>query len=152
ALLVRRGLTDLQRAVAPKNDIVQNAKSKPDKREKALLAIREALANFVKGEVFKAMRPADRWEITKFERELADPAGANLSAEGLAKCLESLGSVNRREVLVIHDEHQLNELREALAAARPLVELNTHVAADMVLKALAIADSLYGRSPGNDDL
>jgi hypothetical protein len=154
ALLVRRGLTDLQRAVAPKNDILQNASSKPEKKEKALESIRAALTGFVKGEVFRAMRPADRWELTKFDRQLGEQTGgaANLTSEGLAKYLESLGSVNRREVLVLHDEHQMSELRESLAAARPLVELNTQVAADMVKKALAIVDTLYGRSAANDDL
>jgi hypothetical protein len=151
ALLVRRGLTDLTRAIGPQNETLQSQKSKPEKKEKALAAIRAALSDFVKGEVFRAMRPADRWELTKFERALGEP-NAGLTAEGLSKYLESLGSVNRREVLVTHDERTMDELREALAAARPLVELNTHVAADMVKRALVLADALYGRSAGNDDL
>lgn len=156
ALLVRRGLTDLTRAVSPKNDIVQSQSASPERKAAALADIREAVSSFVSGDVFRAMRPADRWELTKFNRELAAGgdrvSGAGLVAEGLSKYLESLGSVNRREVLVTHDQRQMGELRETLAAARPLVELNTRVAADMVKKALAIADSLYGRSANNDDL
>ncbi|MGZ3417019.1 MAG: hypothetical protein ACXWUG_24690 [Polyangiales bacterium] len=151
ALLVRRGLTDLTRAIAPQNELLQSPKSKPEKKEKALAAVRAALSTFVKGEVFRAMRPADRWELTQFDRSLGEP-NAGLASEGLSKYLESLGSVNRREVLVTHDERTMEEIREALAAARPLVELNTQVAADMVKKALSLADTLYGRSAANDDL
>lgn len=153
ALLVRRGLTDLGRAVGPKNDVVQSASSSPEKKAKALDGVRAALGSFVGSDVFRAMRPADRWEITKFHRELsAGGPGAGLVSEGLAKYLESLGSVNRREVLVLHDERALDDLRETLAAARPLLEYNTRVAGEMVRKALALADSLYGRSPSNDEL
>ncbi len=153
ALLVRRGLTDLTRAIGPRNDVLQSASSAPDRKARALDAIRAALGAFVGGEVFRAMRPADRWELTKFHRTLQEGgAGAALTAEGLAKYLESLGSVNRREVLVLHDDRALNDLREALAAARPLLEYNTRVAAEMGRKALALADSLYGRSPSNDEL
>jgi hypothetical protein len=100
------------------------------------------------------MRPADRWELTKFERDLREQNGpaANLTSEGLAKYLESLGSINRREVLVTHDQRAMEELRESLSAARPLLEINTRVAADLVQRALNAALSLYGRNPGNDDL
>ena len=109
---------------------------------------------FIKGEVFRAMRPADRWELTKFERELREQSGgvAYLSSEGLAKYLESLGSINRREVLVTHDQRALEELRESLSAARPLLEINTRVAADLVQRGLAAAISLYGRNSANDEL
>jgi len=154
ALLVRRGLTDLTRAISPNNEILQSDKAPADRKEKALQKVRDAMTAFVKGEVFRAMRPADRWELTKFERELREQSGpvAYLSCEGLAKYLESLGSINRREVLVSHDQRALEELRESLAAARPLLEINTHVAAELVQRALVAATSLYGRNPANDDL
>lgn len=154
ALLVRRGLTDLTRAIGPHNDTLQGAKSSPEKKQQALLAMREALTKFVQGEVFRAMRPADRWEITKFEEQLREQSGggAYLTSEGLAKYLESLGSINRREVLVTHDQRAMEELRESLSAARPLLEINTRVAADLVKRALAAAISLYGRNAGNDEL
>lgn len=154
ALLVRRGLTDLTRAVTPNNDVVQKADAPLEKRQRAYARISEAMTAFVKSDVFRAMRPADRWELTKFERELRTGTGpaAALTAEGLAKYLESLGSINRREVLVLHDERAIEELRESLSAARPLLEINAQVAADLVKKAYAAAISLYGRNPMNDDL
>lgn len=154
ALLVRRGLTDLVRVIGPRNDTLQSQSASPSKREKAQQAIREAMTTFVQGEVFRAMRPADRWELTKFERALREQTGpaAQLTAEGLAKYLESLGSINRREVLIQHDQRAMEELREGLSAARPLLEINTQVAADLVRKALAAALSLYGRNHANDEL
>lgn len=152
ALLVRRGLTDLNRAVSPRNDALQSDRSSPEKKAQALAALREAMTAFVKGEVFRAMRPADRWELTKFERSLREEKSVSLISEGLAKYLESLGSINRREVLIQHDEKQMEELRESLSAARPLLEINTRVAADLVRRALAASLSMYGRNPSNDDL
>ncbi len=154
ALLVRRGLTDLTRAVSPNNDKLQNGSVAQPEKDRALQRIRDAMNVFVKGEVFRAMRPADRWELTKFERDLREQSGgaAYLTSEGLAKYLESLGSINRREVLVTHDQRAMEELRESLSAARPLLEINTRVAADLVHRALAAAMSLYGRNPANDDL
>ncbi len=154
ALLVRRGLTELVRIVGPRNDTLQSQSSSPNKKERALQAIREAMTSFVQGEVFRAMRPADRWELTKFERALREQTGAaaQLTAEGLAKYLESLGSINRREVLIQHDQRAVEDLRESLSAARPLLEINTQVAADLVRKALAAALSLYGRNHANDEL
>ncbi len=154
ALLVRRGLTDLTRAVQPLNEQLQSDKSSTRRKEAALAGIREAVSAFVNGDVFKSMRPADRWELTKFNREQSTFTGAalNFSAEGLAKYLESLGSVSRREVLITHDQRALEELRETLAAARPLSEINMRVAAGMVKKALVLADALYGRAAHNDEL
>ena len=49
-------------------------------------------------------------------------------------------------------ELAMEELRESLSAARPLLEINTRVAADLVKRALTAALSLYGRSPGTDEL
>ncbi len=154
ALLVRGGLTDLTRTVAPLNEVVQRADAALPKRQAAYAEIARTLGEFIRGEVFRAMRPADRWELDKFERELRAGTGpaAALTAEGLAKYLESLGSINRREVLVAHDARALEELREALSAARTLLEINTRVAAELVGKAYAAAVSLYGRNPVNDDL
>lgn len=154
ALLVRRGLTDLTRKVSPSNAVVQNGDRPLEARQAAYVVVRDAMTAFVKSDVFRAMRPADRWELTKFERELRAGGGpeAALTAEGLSKYLESLGSINRREVLVLHDERALEELRESLSAARPLLEINTQIARDLVKKAYAAAISLYGRNPANDDL
>lgn len=154
ALLVRRGLTDLTRAVSPRNDVLQSTKPSQGKKEWVLDELREIMRNFIQGEVFRAMRPADRWELTKFERQLREQtaAVAHLTSEGFAKYLESLGSINRREVLVTHDQRATEELREALAAARPILEINTQVAAELVRKALNAAISMYGRNSGNDEL
>jgi hypothetical protein len=154
ALLVRRSLADLAAKVEPKNAIVQREAAKPDERDRALGEVREALSQFIQSPGFKAMRPGDRWELTKFDRAFAEvPASeARMTSEGFAKYLDSLGSINRREVLVTHDQRTMHELRETLSAARPLLEYNTGVARDMVLQALATSEQLYGRSRSSDEL
>jgi hypothetical protein len=153
ALLVRRGLADLTRVVEPQNAIVQGS-GPAQAQEEAIAQIRGALEGFIGGLVFRGMRPSDRWEITKFTRALASEplAKAKTSCEGLAKYLDSLGSINRREVLVVHDQRAFEELREKLASARTIITVNTVVAADMVHQAMALAERLYGRSRTNDEL
>ena len=76
ALLVRRGLTDLMRAVSPRNDTPAERRGvRRAEDARALDRVRTAMTAFVKGEVFRAMRPADRWELTKFERSLREQSG-----------------------------------------------------------------------------
>ena len=47
----------------------------------------------------RAMRAADRWQLVQFEQELREQplAAARMTSEGLAKYLDSLGSINQRE-------------------------------------------------------
>ena len=151
ALLVRRGLTDLLRAVERDNARVQN---QSEATEHAYDRVRTTLRAFVTAPVFRAMRPADRWELTKFERMLGEQSAAQgrMTCEGLAKYLDSLGAVNRREVLQTHDERALRDLRELLSNARALIAMNFGLAADMVRQAIALAERLYGRSVVNDEL
>lgn len=154
ALLVRRSLTILTREVEPQNAIVQRDSESDEAREQALSFVREFLTRFIASPGFRAMRPGDRWELTKFDRALASVPSheARLVSEGFAKYLDSLGSINRREVLVTHDQRTIHDLRETLAAARPLLALNSGVAREMVKQALASAEQLYGRTRSSDEL
>jgi hypothetical protein len=154
ALLVRRSLADLAATVEPQNAIVQRDTAKPTERDQALAKVRTALAQFIQSPGFKAMRPGDRWELTKFDRAFGEspPSELRMTSEGFAKYLDSLGSINRREVLVTHDQRTMHDVRETLSAARPLLEYNTGVARDMVKQALAAAEQLYGRSRSSDEL
>ncbi|MGE3455636.1 MAG: hypothetical protein AB7O24_11030, partial [Kofleriaceae bacterium] len=97
ALLVRRGLAELTAALEPHNAILQQGKT-PD--PDALEAIRAAVHTFVSSIVCRAMRAADRWQMVEFDRELTEqsPTEARMTCEGLVKYLESLNSVNQREV------------------------------------------------------
>lgn len=154
ALLVRRGIADLSRDIQRNNETVQSRDTMGSNAAAAYDRIRQTLEAFLAGPVFRAMRPADRWELTKFHRTLGQQSVADgkLTGEGLAKYLESLGAVNRREVLQSHDERLIGDLRELLSNARGLITVNLGMAADMVRQAMALAERLYGRSPGNDDL
>jgi hypothetical protein len=100
------------------------------------------------------MRPADRWQMVEFERELASQpmSVARLTTEGLVKYLDSLGSINQREVLVLHDRRTLETMRETIANARQLVDISPRSAAEMLDRAYQSAQRLRGRSPGTDQL
>lgn len=152
ALLVRRGLAELAAKLTPYNDTLQS-----DERYEhiaALTKIRETMRGFVASPVCRAMRAADRWQMVEFDRELAEQpmAVARQTSEGLAKYIESLASINQREVLVVHDRRTLEEMREALASARQLLDLSPPAAHAEIDRAYRSAQRLRGRHPATDKL
>lgn len=152
ALLVRRGVAELAATLAPHNDKLQGTNA--GAYEPALETVRQTLKQYVGSVVCRAMRPADRWQMVEFERELADQptSVARLTTEGLVKYLDSLGSINQREVLVMHDRRTLDTMRDAVANARQLIDLSPRAAAEMMDRAYQAAQRLKGRSPITDDL
>jgi hypothetical protein len=152
ALLVRRGLAELASTLAPYNDKLQS--ENPMSYVAALETIRETLKTFVGSVVCRAMRPADRWQMVEFERELASQtlSLARMTSEGLVKYLDSLASINQREVLLVHDQRALEQMRESLANARQLVDISPRTAAEMMDRAYQAAQRLRGRHPATDQL
>ena len=150
ALLVRSGLAALGAKLAPDNDTLQTGPASA--QPAALAAIKQTLHAFVGSDVGRAMRAADRWELVQFDRALEEqsPVAARLTAEGLVKYLESLGAVNQREVLVLHDQRLLGELREALSTARELVDISPRTVHDELHKARQAVGALRGRNPATD--
>jgi hypothetical protein len=152
ALLVRRGLADLATRLAPHNEVLQGAETSEHQRE--LQAIRTVMRQFVSSVVCRAMRAADRWQMVEFERELAEQplSAARMTSEGLVKYIDSLSSVNQREVLVLHDQRTIEEMRDALASARQLVDLSAKTAREEMARAYQAALRLRGRHPATDAL
>ena len=152
ALLVRRGIAELAERLGPLNEAIQG--SDEGAQADALHEVREAMRLFVGSAVCRAMRPADRWQVVQFEQQLArDPLPrARQTCEGLAKYLESLSSVNQREVLILHDQRKIEAIRALLADARQLLDLSPKTAFEMLTKAEETAHALRGRSPALDRL
>ncbi|MDX2093536.1 MAG: hypothetical protein SFX73_37170 [Kofleriaceae bacterium] len=152
ALLVRRGLAELAATLGPHNDVLQS--NQTERHPEALQLIRDALRGFVTSVVCRAMRAADRWQMVEFDLELSTqpPSVARLTCEGLVKYLESLGSINQREVLVLHDQRTLEQMREALANARQLLDISPRTAIEMLDRAYQAAQRLRGRHPHTDAL
>lgn len=152
ALLVRRGLADLASKLGPHNEVLQSDQTSEHQRE--LQAVRSVMRQFVSSVVCRAMRAADRWQMVEFERELAEQplSAARMTAEGLVKYVESLSSVNLREVLVLHDQRTIQEMRDALASARQLVDLSPKTAREEMERAYQAALRLRGRHPTTDTL
>ena len=152
ALLVRRGLAELASTLTPYNDKLQG--DNPMSYVAALETIRETLKTFVGSVVCRAMRPADRWQMVEFERDLAGQtlSLARMTTEGLVKYLDSLASINQREVLLVHDQRALEQMRESLANARQLVDISPRTAAEMMDRAYQAAQRLRGRHPSTDQL
>jgi hypothetical protein len=152
ALLVRRGVAELASNLGPYNERLQA--SDASAYEPALAAVRATVHSYVGSVVCRAMRPADRWQMVEFERQLADEptSAARMTTEGLVKYLDSLGSINQREVLVMHDRRTLETMRDAVSNARQLVDLSPRAAIEMMDRAYQAAQRLKGRSPVTDQL
>lgn len=152
ALLVRRGLADLASKLTPENNLLQG--EDPSEYEFALAQIRIQMRQFVGSVVCRAMRAADRWQMTEFEREISEQPlkVARLTSEGLVKYVDSLSSVNQREVLVVHDRRTLAEMHEAISSARQLLDLSPRAARDEMDRACQAAQRLRGRHPHTDEL
>lgn len=152
ALLVRRGLADLASKLTPQNALLQG--EDPSEYEFALAQIRIQMRHFVGSVVCRAMRAADRWQIVEFERQLTEQPlkVARLTSEGLVKYVDSLSSVNQREVLVVHDTRTLAEMQEALSSARELLDISPRAARDEMDRAYQAAQRLRGRHPVTDEL
>ena len=153
ALLVRRGLAQLATTLTPNNDVLQNPEE-AERHDQVLGTIREVMLHFVGSVVCRAMRAADRYQMVEFQQQIAEQplSVARLTSEGLVKYLESLRSINQREVLQIHDERALEQMRDALANARQLIDISPRVAQEMLDKAHAEAQRLRGRNPATDQL
>ncbi len=153
ALLVRRGLADIATKLTAQNDALQNPE-KTDEHEAALASIRQQMRGFVASVVCRAMRAADRWQMVEFERELSEqpPGLAKMTSEGLVKYIDSLASINQREVLVLHDQRTLEEMRDSLSTARQLLDLSAATAREMMDRAYQAAQRLRGRHPATDAL
>ena len=151
ALLVRRGIAELTATLGASNVVLQS--SDAGGYPMALGLVRASLRAFIAGPVGKAMRPADRWQMVEFDRALATPVMtvARQTTEGLVKYLESLGSINQREVLQVHDRRALDDMREALSSARQLMDLSPRTSKDLVSQALDTASRLRGRAPATDE-
>jgi hypothetical protein len=152
ALLVRRGLAQLATTLGPNNDVLQSGEIQ--RHDQILATIRDVMLHFVGSVVCRAMRAADRWQMVEFQQQLAsDPKiAARMTSEGLVKYLESLRSINQREVLVIHDSRALEHMRDALANARQLLDISPKVAQEMLDRAHSEAQRLRGRNPATDQV
>jgi hypothetical protein len=154
ALLVRRGIADLRRSVNPRNFVIQDKDSSTEDKQYHLERLVEILSHFINGEVFGAMRPADRFTLLKFRDDLSgQPVKAvRLDCEGLDKYLDSLAIVNQRDVLIQHDREVMKDISELLEAAKPLLAISPKGAVDLVKQAFKMAKALFGRREPLDAL
>jgi hypothetical protein len=152
ALLVRRGLADIATKLTDHNNVLQGEKT--EEHAAALAAIKQWMKSFVSSVVCRAMRAADRWQMVEFERELSEQplSVARLTSEGLVKYIDSLASINQREVLVLHDQRTLEEMRESVSNARQLLDLSPATSREMMDRAYQAAQRLRGRHPATDQL
>lgn len=155
ALVVRRALAEFSRLVEAQNALLQDSTAEKALQTLAAQRLRSGVSDFLRSDAFVAMRPADRWELMKFHRGLADASmtlALRQTAEGLSKYLESLSSINRREVLQRHDQDLLHDITELMASARPLLHLSPDAAKAQVEQALPLANRLWGRNRDMDAL
>jgi hypothetical protein len=124
----------------------------PDERLAAVLA--EALRDvhaFTRTRALLALRTADKRIFLETREKLQAlslenplrPREVKLTAENLARFLDSLSMVSRRENLRLHDRQHLAEASAAVEIARQTTEASS-VRSGLV-RAVAAASALYGR-------
>lgn len=146
ALLVRQGLAELRRSINRSNAIIQDAGVPVVTRETAFDVLREALVDFIGGDVFPLMRPADRAQVREFAADLdgVTVAAAATTCEGLDKYLDSLAVVNRRNVLIKHDTDLMRDIAENLEGAIELATISPSGAREIIRAAFTRAGALRG--------
>ena len=154
ALLVRHALAQLRRFIHERNEIVQDRKRGAENRNTAFKEIVAKLASHFGSDAFVAMRPADQAELRRFHKEMDGKlfAKAIMTCEGLDKYLDSLAIVNRRDVLVKHDQELLTEIANVLEGAESLFHISPHGAVDLVRDAFDKSAPLYGHHDALDAL
>lgn len=152
ALMVRRGIAELSAKLEPLNTALQGTDQ--GRWRDALDGVKAALHGYIGGDVCRAMRAADRWELVQFDHQITDEpmAAARMTSEGLVKYLESLGAINQREVLLKHDQRVIAEVRESITNARELMEISPRTAHEILVKACRSALALRGRHPVTDQM
>lgn len=154
ALLVRRGLAELRHQVNESNRLIQDTRLPEKSRERALTKLAVALSSFQVGEVFTVMRSPDRSELQQFQQNIANRSVAEVIfvCEGLDKYLDSLASVNQRDVLINHDREVMGDVAELLESVPALIDISPHGAMDLVRQGFAKAEALRGSRDAIDEL
>lgn len=154
ALAVRWNLSHLAAAVAQHNAAIQDLDTPPARAEAVYQRLLQTVDRFCRSPAFRVMRPTDRWEIVNFQRLLAGRTmtQARHTCEGLDKYLESLRSINQREVLIQHDYEVIKEVGELLEAAHSLLAISGAGSVSLVRQALQAAARLHGRNRALDHL
>jgi len=154
ALLVRNAATNLAFLF---RGHARRIAAAPDDRLAAVLA--EALRDvhaFSRTRALSALRTADKRLFLETREKLHALSLENplrgreirLAAENLARFLDSLSMVSRRENLRLHDRQRLAEAMAAAELARQTTEASAVRAA--LVRAVAAASALYGRDPQLD--
>ena len=149
ALLVRNAATNLAFLF---RGHARRIAAAPDDRLAAVLA--EALRDvhaFSRTRALPALRTADKRIFLETREQLhalslenpLRPREVRLTAENLARFLDSLSMVSRRENLRLHDRQHLAEARAAVELARQTTEASS-VRAGLV-RSVAAASALYGK-------
>lgn len=156
-LWLRQAWMTLTRAVGPLNARLQLAG--PEQQRTLLLAVQRELEHFKTSLGYAHMRAGDKRFVIQFSNELGEVLErrswgkpAQMLVEGFAKFLDSMAVLNRREVLMNHDQ-------EAFARCGTLLEqASLHLGVGEPKRALAeldealtVAMRLFGRDRYLDD-
>ena len=154
ALVVRRVLAELRRAVRGLNRRVQDRASPHAVAEANYLRIVEALSSFIDSDVYWYLRSDTRLDLWNFRETLAngDAVQNRLDCEGFDKYLDSLSFVSQRGVLIKHDTDLRTKITGDLERAVKFAALLPEVACEVIEQAFMQAERLSGLSDEIDGL
>ncbi len=157
AQLLRRGVVGLTRDVTTLVDA--HKRGNTEERRFIVEELLVRLMRFSRSEPFAVLRAPDKKVLIEFRKNLALNVGTSRERprvidellEGFGKFLEVLGDINRREVLVRHDQTVVNDLRSRLIVIEEVMELDMGSALKLLVELRAHATPLYGRESMLDD-
>ena len=153
AVLLRRELARLRDAVRMHHAAVERIRDEPGLRA-LLTRVQADLEAFFESRAWLLVRAADKRPLGSVRRGIravlasdsVGPDAAITFMEGLTRFLESLITINRREMLMLHDTAEIERIQELLASARTAAELQDREPARQALrKAFECCERLDGR-------
>jgi hypothetical protein len=161
SLTLRRHIADLRLAFEIQTLRFQARLRSGESLVPVVAGVHAEVDGFMAKDAYKTMRAGDKQAFFEARRalyELVQAAAPSRRAieeaiEGVARFVESLHVINRREVLVVHDQNALTLLEHHLdTALAGVCESDVARARAGLRGALAAGDLLYGREPSFDEV
>lgn len=157
---LRKAVVELGHHVERCNGLLAGGSADRDIAVPLMVALSERLGRFAASSAYGMLRADDKRAVIGFRGNLyqmrQDKNTLNVVAlhrlvEGFSKFLESMGAINHREVLIVHDQQRLQEAHARLDHVAAMLDSDPPVARREFAGLMVALDAVIGRCPPLDD-